>query len=341
MGAEEFGGRVLDAEGRAIVGATISVQDLGRPFVAGKMKTVATTDETGSFRVSTKGAHLFYLQIDKEGFARRWLLASSLPKGEAFDVRLDNSTRLKMELGLADGAPAAGAVLTALTSMENVASGMKLDDFRSTATADANGHVDVPLTPGIWELRVRYRDVAFARLIDMEIAPGRTVEEKATLTPGVDLKMRIVDSVTGKPIVGATLAIEEHFPAMSGFDPETERTSDSQGVVEWSSIMPGRQFIWSSAEGYVRHSCEDAAWEDRRGMDAIPLNLVAGMREVKVFMEAGMRLTGTVVDGIGKPVPHALVNVFGLSTGDARFMRPANEKGVRTGGAGVEWVSAK
>jgi hypothetical protein len=66
---------------------------------------------------------------------------------------------------------------------------------------------------------------------------------------------------------------------------------------------------------------------DRRGIDAIPLNLVAAMHEVKVLMEAGMRLTGKVVDSAGKPLANVFVNVFGLDTGDDRYKRPTNAQG--------------
>jgi beta-lactamase regulating signal transducer with metallopeptidase domain len=327
IAADEYGGRVLDAAGHPVAGAVISVPDFGMPFVLGKMKTVATTDEMGSFRISTKGQRFFYLQIDKEGFARQWLLGSSLPKGEAIDVKLNNSTRLKMDLRLADGTPAAGAVLTAVTNLEDVSSGMTHRNFRDRAIADAAGHLDMALTPGIWELRVQYKDAAFARLLDVEIAPGRAVEKQVTLTPGVDLKIRAVDSVTGKPIVGATLAMEENFPGMTGFAPDSQRTTDSEGRAEWPSVMPGQQSIWCSAEGYARYFCEDASWVDRRGIDAIPLNLVAAMHEVKVLMEAGMRLTGKVVDSAGKPLANVFVNVFGLDTGDDRYKRPTNAQG--------------
>ena len=274
VGKGDFGGRVVDESGAVVTGATISAPDFSIPFTPGKMKVLATTDGAGEFHFAAVGH--FYLQVEKEGFAPRWALQADLLMGKAFDLVLEKGTRVEMDLKLADGSPAAGAVLTGVTTLEDMTYGGKTGPFEVSAVADGAGRVELPVSAGTWEFRVGWKDQQFGDVAEMEVRRGEVVKKEMVLSPGVRVKVRAVDSKTGAGIAGVKLMFESvAFGAVVGM-PETEIVTGGDGRAEWGAVGPWVHGIEWQVAGYARCLCDEAAWPDERGIDGVWVKVGAG-----------------------------------------------------------------
>ena len=258
---------------------------------------------------------------------RRWALKADLSTGKAFDVVLEKKTRVEMDLKLTDGSPAAGAVVTGVTMLENMTYSGKAGPFEVSAVADSAGRVELPVSAGTWEFRVGWKDEEFGDLAEMEVRRGEVVKKEMVLSPGVRVKVRAVDSKTGAGIVGVKLMFESVAPGAIVGIAGTEIVTDGDGRAEWGAVGPWVHGIEWQAEGYARCFCDEAAWANERGIDGVWVKVAPGMKEVVLKMERGVKLTGRVVDGSGKGVEKVWVNVGGVQTGDRRYIRETNEKG--------------
>ena len=197
---------------------------------------LATTDGAGEFHVAAAGN--YYLQVEKEGFAPRWALQQDLSRGKAFDVMLEEKTRVGMELTLAEGRPAAGAVMTGVTMLENVALGGKIGPFEVRAVADGAGRVELPVERGEVGVSGGVEGGAVCGCCGDGGARGEVMTKKVALLPGVRVRVRAVDLETGAAIAGVKLMFEKLAPgAISGMA-ETEIVTGSDGTAVWGPVGP-------------------------------------------------------------------------------------------------------
>lgn len=321
---DELAGRVIDPAGKPVSGAVVSFP-MNLPNRPDRIPAVVTGDD-GVFRFPGFGSqHFLYMQIEKEGFARRWLV--DLPAGKGLGVHLDNTTAIEGTVTGPDGKLVPGATITVVTAKKTLRRFMgMIGDLQFSVQTDTQGRFRALVEPGKYELRVS-SDGLFARIPALQTTMGQVLDQPVALAPGAHVRVRAIDSLTSKPIAGATLWFDKHLPAVILQEPGTSRTTDEQGMADWPAIMPGRQSLSVSATGYARWECPASA--GRRGMDinSILLDLKPQLTEVVIRMEPGMRLTGKVIDPDGKPVARVFVNIQGFQTGDQRYMRPTNANG--------------
>jgi hypothetical protein len=309
-GHDEIAGRVVDAHGRPVAAAvfeSIEPEIAKKNFPYGVSET---TDADGVFRLARVSEnpiqHLFY-ELHAPGYATRWI--GDLPVGRGFTVHLYNNTRVRGNLVLPGGAPAAGARLELTTSKEAVRQNYGSFDFTATTVADSAGAYDLLLEPGVYQAVITSPSGATANLANIAVASGAIVALPPQLNPGARLTLRLVDSLSGKPVTGARLTIEKRSPGWAIDDPGTERVSDADGRAHWDNLVPGQ------------------TRSESRNIDAVFVDVPTGSAEMKVLMEPAVRITGQVLAPDGSPVAGAVVNVAGLRTGDSRYARSADAQG--------------
>ena len=127
--------------------------------------------------------------------------------------------------------------------------------------------------------------------LDMDIA----------LSPGATLTGKVVDDA-GAPVAGAHVSVEMQWPTWR-FVPAAPQKTRADGVYRFFGMPADQSFsITAHAKGF-RSAGMTASPDDLADPEAALENLV--------LSRASLTLTGVVVDVDGKPVPKALVRIFG------------------------------
>lgn len=136
----------------------------------------------------------------------------------------------------------------------------------------------------------------------LDLAPGKAVEAPLALEPALYFAGTVVDE-QGKPIPAVSISANAETPNSSG---GVERTaSDSKGVFELFNYSPepfilrddttkGHLYVFHP--DYIDVELDDVYALPNKERDAL-----------KVVLPTGHRITGTVLDVAGKPVPDALI----------------------------------
>lgn len=328
---DEIAGIVVDAAGKPIEGAKVSFPtDYPAEWKAQMSRPETTTDAAGIFRFPGFGRqHFIYMQVDKAGLATRRL--TDVPIGKAFSVRLDDRTRLRGDLTRADGSSAANAVLTLVTNRPTARRqmGNTIRDLTSVITADERGHYDVPIEPGTYAIRIETPTGDVAYHPNITIKSGTTLALPAALGAGEALTLHVADSATGKPVAGAAVHIDERRPGVLMDRKGSERKADADGNATWEHLPAMPSTFTFTADGYER------AWLATRPpqpyetnhvrIDLTPGNPTAQVMNVQ--MEPAVSVTGRLLAPDGSPVPHAMIDIGGLETGDSRYSKQTDAEG--------------
>jgi hypothetical protein len=309
----------------------------GRPDLI----AAVTTDQNGVFRVAHVQGFM-YGQIDAEGYARRWV--TELKPGTGATITLDNKTRVRGTVVDGEGKPAAGTeIMLETTRPWSWVPDRPLDHLQVTVQTDEKGGFETLVEAGEYELFATGKGGLFARMPKLQVKEGQTLEQAVRLAPGAHLRVKAVNTLTGKPVAGAKFVIWKELPGVILPAPGTERTTDAEGIAEWESVMPGRQGVENMSPEFARWGSPmepEEPWDpDGLNNQAMRLDLKAGMGEVLVKMEPAMHVTGKVVDKGGKAVAGVYVNVEGFQTGDRRYMRRTDEKGAYELWVPGKWIN--
>ncbi|HEV7559571.1 MAG TPA: carboxypeptidase-like regulatory domain-containing protein [Kofleriaceae bacterium] len=177
----------------------------------------------------------------------------------------------------ADGSPAPGAVVRAVPA-------------ETTTTAGDDGTFELPRGPG---------DLVLEASTDAEAGgplPVHGDEAVIVLRDGVVTDVKVVDLITGAPIVGATVAVVVLTPVVPAGDPALIHKTGMDGRALFRAIPGDQGVITASANGYapVRAMITPQLIKEHR-------------RSVTMLLGAGTEIHGTVVDTNGKPVEGAQV----------------------------------
>jgi beta-lactamase regulating signal transducer with metallopeptidase domain len=338
---DELAGRVVDVDGNPVAGATISVYpDRGlenHPF---------KTDSRGVFRIPGFGDRwCLYIKVDKDGYATQWLTDFEIGKG--FIVTMDQSTVLQ-GVFVNDSGERAGR--TQITLAKNKLTmqprrGNRVGPITFTHETDDKGSYDFPVEPGLYDVKVASESGFFNRS-RVFIGAGQIVSLQSTLKPGIRFQVKVVDSLTNKPIKGVDLWIDSRTPGRVAMKEGSQRTTDSKGLAVWESLMPGNTSFSIRKKGYCRwwsDAClrglgtlepvkNRAAYSWQRNIDSLGFDLIPDMPVVVIKMEKGVKLSGLVLSPDGKPVEKAEVDVTPVErphtlTGDSRYRMITDENG--------------
>jgi hypothetical protein len=330
---DDIAGRVIDENGQPVAGAVASYP---KPKSFGYLTGVdpATTDTDGIFRFPRGQQHEWYMQIEKSGYAPRWIIDP--PTGQGFTVVLDSRTRLRGTLKLSDGSPAANATIELfLKKITSYTDGFN-DPIPWTAQCDGQGAYDLPLEPGVYDVQVTSSTGLVERIQQIKLPSRQSVELPSQLNAGVHLKLQALDSLTGQPVAGVKFCQWELAPGYNFPRPGTERTTDAKGFAEWDHLFPGPMRMHVESADYARwwltsagtpHFPQKAKNNSMNELIRVavqlqnlltapirplPLNLAGPAQTVQISVEKVIHVSGQVVNPQGLPVRLARVNVDGL-----------------------------
>ena len=328
--AAPIGGRVLDATGKPLAGATVVVttaffenEDSASPrFISlrdMKQNFTAKTDAEGKWKFLglPAGARItVVLQDERFETAVAFVVAG---QSDAYDLVARPGATLEGAVVDADGKPVAGAKLFAQT-----------DDYQSTgrAESDAAGRYRIAsLKTGSYAVSVF--SVPGQKLVAPAL-PNVAVESGAStrapdivMTPGA-LIQGVVRDEKGAPVAG--ISIEAKRDESNSFYGETDDAGKYQ-----VRVLPGEvRLISDNAQGDDFYA-EGAGARDK----PVRLTLKAGETATQDFaVKRALTLFGVTVDQSGKPVVGARIFVgddrYGLnavSDADGKWQLPGQRPG--------------
>jgi Carboxypeptidase regulatory-like domain len=320
-----------------------------------------TTDADGIFRAHpTKDQWFVYETVFKGGFAPVFL--TDIPRGKGFVVTLQNTTRLVGNIG--GGRPAKVSLLlekdkdTARAEMGN-----RIRNIQYRTETNEDGSYNFPMEPGTYRFKAVSMDGRFA-VGEVTVVQDQTVAIPAVLQHGVSVTLRLIDCQTSQPVSGIAVGIMEQHSAYAYREKEgSSCTSDEKGEVRWDNLMPGKaQFTsrcmthvmpnekqhpyvrwWRADHGYTSYpgNNPDSSQVDysrnppvkRDGVGDLFIDVQVGIEPMSIFLEKGVKVSGTVVGPDDAAQKGALVGVVpndGYSetlTGDSRFALPPDDQG--------------
>jgi beta-lactamase regulating signal transducer with metallopeptidase domain/protocatechuate 3,4-dioxygenase beta subunit len=342
LAEDEIMGTVVDERGRPIEGVLVDVWD----WYPGN---AARTDARGRFRLSVwlrdaKGRKLpggfdrndkLEVRFLKEGYSPVLILDRKPGTGD-WDVTLDARTYFEGKVTAPDGGPVAGALIRADQGPRSANPGYIIDQIWTETRSGPDGRYRLYVAPDDYKIEVRAPGVGVARL-KATAGKGGAHALDIGLAPGVTVRARTVDSLTGEPVAGVRL----HHWQYKGI----EGTSDAEGNVTIDSMFHGKfAFEVEPPEGHARWWSEQAAsvWARRyvdenrsgwqRNFGAIDFELKPGMAPVTIELERGVTIRGAVLDPDGKPVAGATVapalsGTGNSITGDTRYSVETGQDG--------------
>lgn len=222
--SEGVAGRVLDAQRRPIAGARVrlfpapQMQMAGLPD--GEPVAEAETDAQGEFLVgpAEEGGRL-RLRAEARGFAPSVVAVPR--RGARVEVQLDVGGALSLKVVDGRGAAVAGAAVHHMTGAWNSL-------VVTSAESGADGvAVFAALPTGTGSVLATKQGLGAARLPEVGIAPGQTLEATVVLTGGRELTGTITNAEDQRPVVGAR--VEVHYPWVPGLAPAAPVTSGDDG----------------------------------------------------------------------------------------------------------------
>ncbi|MGE3352593.1 MAG: sigma-70 family RNA polymerase sigma factor [Planctomycetota bacterium] len=294
--AERFArlrGRVVDADGAPVAGATVIRSDY---FNHSSAHAVGVTADDGTFAIDVGDSN--YVGARKHGHAPGDYVHLELNAGDVGAVELQlrgAGGGVRGRVCDAAGAPIEGAILELGPDSGRVL-GPGTDGLHRVVapgpvvTTDADGRFTATgLAAGPNPVVARAADHGVFRG-SVDVPPGGTAELAIELPAGATVRGRVVDE-RGHPVAGATVS-EGRYGEL---DSAWVRT-DADGRFALDSLSPGS------------HQLQAAHQEI--GTCAASFDLAAGeVREWTAALEAGPTIRGHVVDETGRPLEGITVQV--------------------------------
>jgi len=297
-----LGGTVVDADGRAVAGATVLVVDA---LVSATAE--ATSDASGRWRAGPLAAGTYRVHARAPGRARGpWqevVLDGAAAAAEVV-VALGRGGRIRGEVVDERGAAVAGALVEA--------DGGDDGDDALVARADAGGAFELTgVPPGSVEVLAR-TELRASRVEEVDVADGEAAAVRLVVEPS-EIAGRVLRP-DGSPVRGAVVGVHD--------DPRYGDVTDQEGQFELGALPPGRHVVEVAEDGRAAGS--------RRTR--------AGDTEVVIRCQAPATLTGRVLLA-GQPMtwfgmlvgPCSRFSFVGEATGfhaeDGRFAFPVPQPG--------------
>jgi len=319
--AAAVSGRVVDASGEGIAGATVSMSEKQSGGMirirAGMPRDTpdAVTDQDGRFRISAIDPDLNYdIKADAEGFAPHKQAVGQLqPHKTVSDLvlTLDAGRAIRGSIVAADGTAIGGVELAATASSTNQGFGggaIRFGGDKPTsveASSDSDGLFAVTGLPkGKFDLTAKRSGFAPHTVTGIELEGEDDVDVgEITMMPGEALEGLVLDT-DGVPVEGAELTINETSP-MSGLmmgmsvgdSAPADAVADPQGWFALTDLAKDLHYTVSAGRpGFVAAH-----------IDGIT---VPRTEPLELRLEPSSRIAGVVVDSSGDPIAGARVNMM-------------------------------
>jgi len=305
----EFTGRVVDRDGKPVAGVLVD------PWHHDD-ETHTTTD--GTFRMTGLNAdRRLAVRFSKEGFATYTITKQPLGELRA-PLILDDRTWLEGVVTAPDGRPVANALIRANQGPKN-ADYAQFNSIWSETRSDAQGRYKLHAQDDAYDVHVTAADGLAGRWLKVLVRPNEAATLDLPLAPGIVFLAHVVDSQTGKPVVGVRVWDWAH--------PGLEGTSDAEGNLRIIGLLPGPFEFRVEASGIARWWSAESTWEFsrrptvkdafQRNFDPLHYDLTMGMKPVTITVEKAVRVRGHVFDPNGYPVADATVAPANTGTGNS------------------------
>ena len=268
---------------------TLTYESSRRPGAPAEEQARATSDARGKFHFDGLAPGHYRASAQAAGYARGALLIDAATSKEVV-VELAAAAFIEGHVTAADGAPAAGAEVTAT------------GDDSVSAVASGTGSFSLEVSPRSWTLTARRGDEAGRAAAPVAVAAGATARGvKIQLGAAAGLTGSVVAAGTQQPIAGAQIAVSPY-----GSSGDSGRAvSDASGRFAASGLAPGSYDVVVSADGFTDQT--------RRGVTLQP----GQQFPLRVELRRTGAVEGVVRDAALRPVPYALVRTASTGFGPA------------------------
>lgn len=322
-------GRVV-SKGVAIPGADVTLAP-GRPGGRGRMQpayygngmayggaagtVVAVTDAEGAFTLEHVAAGTYSVGASADGYVSSADPEVKVPTAGDVTIDLDASLEITGKVVFTDGKPAAGAIVAAQKDDPN----NKNQNFGwwgggPQGISGADGAFRIRgLSPGGWKLVARAPwdgSVNFKNTVTEPVTAG-TVDYKLVVQAGGTISGAVVDPAK-KPVAGAWVYANPTTPSQdSGNEWHAARTKEDGSFV-----------LASLADGPYTVTANPPQFGDGSNLlVGTAENVAVGRNDLEIALGEGLSIEGTVVDGQGKPLASAMLQIQGKP--DAQGRRPS------------------
>jgi hypothetical protein len=344
LGPSDAAVLVVDGQGNPIRGAVVNVIRTVIPLAPWRVKLTTTTDAAGTAVLKDIGELYYrYLEIRAKGFAPCWKVRA-LP-GRTLRVQLDSTTRLAGKFLLPNGQPAGETEMTLVCKKLISAEGAEIEipGILLQHCTGEEAEYDFMLEPGLYDVEVLSKTGHFMTQTELPIERGKVNTVPSALRPAARLELHITDSLTGKPVTDAGFFLCRTVAYSMWHRPGSERISNSDGVVVWDALVPGRTWVEFDKSKYAR------GWSDKSlaargrnptaskpqlcdGINTLVFDVSKGMPPIEVVLERAVTVDGVICGGDGKPVADARVDVCQSGkihpfTADSRYGQQTSANG--------------
>lgn len=306
-------GRVVDVDMNPIAGARIEVQSIGKEP---QSTSVATSDETGHFRLDGLGTSTYQLHATCKGYSDKNVPKVDVTAGE-FQVTMEPRGFVEGSVVNSTGSPVPHFTLYLMRSRPN-AEANYLNDHRSFN--DAGGRFTLgDLDPGDYIVEARADGLADTRSESFTVGrgPDPSAQLRIVMSAGGTLSGTVVDA-TGAVVGGAAVVINPNnyvdsniskiFNMIAPTDERERRTeSKEDGSFTFEHVTPGVYQVRADHPDFAAYSVNDIQIND----DSVHANAA-----LKLTLPKGAVIAGQAVDDTG---PMAFCKVQ-INQKDSTFM---------------------
>ncbi len=248
--SSKVSGRVVDLEGKPIVGATIGLQRTRSEGFGGRsmqfqMRNDESSDAEGKFLFDAVDPGTIALEASAPGMQKKSMPSVEVPSGKDItDVAfvLEAGATLEGRVLSSDGQPVAGAEVGAV---EEGGERMMVRGMSERSPTDGDGRYRLEsLIPGT--LSIEATSDSYPRTVkSVELKPGLNRLD-LTFSGGLDVSGRVVDQ-NGAAIVGALVRLD----APGRFFGGPQAQSGSDGSFRLTGIAPGDYSLNASRAGFA------------------------------------------------------------------------------------------
>jgi hypothetical protein len=191
------------------------------------------------------------------------------------------------------------------------------NDPRSTFTADQPNFrkpVDPPRLDVYLTDRIDWKKIRMPE--GVQLMDQRTVAGAKPAAGGV-IRGDVFDMATGKPISGADVTVEKQAKKQNEWEKVTSGASNATGRFETPNIAPGNYRVIATAIGYAPRMIGYQEIKDGTA------------RRLVIELATAAKLTGTITDPDGKPVPNVKIRASNTMGIDGRgYAAPDNPESI-------------
>jgi len=242
---------------------------------------VARADADGNFRIEHLHPGSHRVEIVENGAETLRRVGVPAPT-EGLALRVRALASLEGIVRDAHGTAARGATV--------LLAGSGVWPARTLTVLDDGRFVAPNLPGGVYELRAAREDDVAEPLAPLLLDPGQHREVTLTLSPGATLTGVVLDGQTRRPVVGAEVVVGEETLTTA---PRAVRTGGDGGFRVAGLLRRGHQ-VAVRAPGYA----------PQMGVAVTP-----GGARTEVLLDLGVTVEGRVIDGNGRPVAGARIEV--------------------------------